>query len=429
MSVASRQVQNKRDANGVLTGRAGTVYDVRIKYKAPEGVKVYTKKGFPTKKAAEQHEAEMKVKLSNPTYTPIAAAQGKMTVQEYMETWVEQHGKANLRPSTFASYQGYIKNHIVPNIGHVPLRELTPAIIDGMLQKMFDKGLSQSSVRYAQRIMSVALEAARKYLYIEGNPARDILTKFGKQGKTPDPYTVPQMQQLLGLVAGKEWEMPIMLAGMYGMRLSEIIGLRWDNVDLEKGVFSVVEQLPFKVPAGTKTISEMAPVKSEERTLPITEAARPYFERQLAIQTRQKELAQLSGKEFYDNRLVVAKPDGSPYRRERVSADFAQMLRRQDLPHIRFHDLRHTAATNMHQLTGDFYTVGMILGHSLKGVGIQLGISTNLEAVTAQYIDVRLDRKQAVLDAYHKALHPGPAQKAPAKSENTPKRKGPDMER
>ena len=62
-------------------------------------------------------------------------------------------------------------------------------------------------------------------------------------------------------------------------------------------------------------------------------------------------------------------------------------------------------------------------------VGIQLGISTNLEAVTAQYIDVRLDRKQAVLDAYHKALHPSPDRMAAAKTENTPKRKGPDLER
>ena len=49
------------------------------------------------------------------------------------------------------------------------------------------------------------------------------------------------------------------------------------------------------------------------------------------------------------------------------------------MPHIRFHDLRHTAATNMHQLTGDFYTVGQILGHSLKGIGIQLQLSNNLE--------------------------------------------------
>ena len=60
----------------------------------------------------------------------------------------------------------------------------------------------------------------------------------------------------------------------------------------------------------------------------------------------------------------------------------------------------------MHQLTGDFYTVGEILGHTLKGIGMSLGISTNLEAVTAQYVDVRLERKKSVLDIYHKVLHP-----------------------
>ena len=58
----------------------------------------------------------------------------------------------------------------------------------------------------------------------------------------------------------------------------------------------------------------------------------------------------------------------------------------------------------MHELTGDFYTVGQILGHSLKGTGIQLGISNNMEAVTAQYVNVRLDRKQFVLDVYHKSV-------------------------
>ena len=76
------------------------------------------------------------------------------------------------------------------------------------------------------------------------------------------------------------------------------------------------------------------------------------------------------------------------------------------MEHIRFHDLRHTAATNMHQLTGDFYTVGKILGHSLKGIGIQLGISTNMEATTAQYVDVRLDRIRVVLETYHKEILP-----------------------
>ena len=404
MAVSSRKVQNKRDSNGVLTGKAGTVYDVNIKYTGQDGKKKsYAKKGFATKKEATQHEAEMKAKLANPIYSPVVASQGKQTVKEYLEEWVENHGKANLRPSTFAGYKSHIRNHIVPYIGHVQLNQLTPAMLDNMFQQLFDKGLSNSTVRYAQRILSVSMEHARKYRYIEHNPARDIITKFGKQAKTPDPYTVEQM---LSNVIGTEWEMPVVLAGMYGLRMSEIIGLRTTNIDLEKMQFGVVEQMPFKVPPGTKTITEMAPTKSNDRILPITEEALPYFLRQFDLIARQKALTEAGGGVYYDNKLFIAKPDGSPQRRDRMSANFGQLIRHLEMPHIRFHDLRHTAATNMHQLTGDFYTVGEILGHTLKGIGISLGISTNLEAVTAQYVDVRLERKQSVLQTYHKALQP-----------------------
>ena len=404
MAVSSRKVQNKRDSNGVLTGKAGAVYDVNIKYTGQDGKKKsYAKKGFATKKEATQHEAEMKAKLANPVYSPVVASQGKQTVKEYLEEWVENHGKANLRPSTFAGYKSHIRNHIVPYIGHVQLNQLTPAMLDNMFQQLFDKGLSNSTVRYAQRILSVSMEHARKYRYIEHNPARDIITKFGKQAKTPDPYTVEQM---LSNVIGTEWEMPVVLAGMYGLRMSEIIGLRTTNIDLEKMQFGVVEQMPFKVPPGTKTITEMAPTKSNDRILPITEEALPYFLRQFDLIARQKALTEAGGGVYYDNKLFIAKPDGSPQRRDRMSANFGQLIRHLEMPHIRFHDLRHTAATNMHQLTGDFYTVGEILGHTLKGIGISLGISTNLEAVTAQYVDVRLERKQSVLQTYHKALQP-----------------------
>ena len=81
MAVSARKVQNKRDGNGVLTGKPGTVYDVNIKYNSPEGKKTYSKKGFATKKEATQHEAEMKAKLANPVYTPVIASQGKQTVK------------------------------------------------------------------------------------------------------------------------------------------------------------------------------------------------------------------------------------------------------------------------------------------------------------------------------------------------------------
>lgn len=134
-------------------------------HKTPDGYKSYVKKGFATKKEAQQHEAEMRAKLINPSFIAAIAAQGKQTVKDYLQKWVENHGTVNLRPSTFAGYKSNIKNHIIPAIGHVQLRQLTPAMLDNMFQKMFEKGLSQSSVRYCQRTLSVALEAARKYNY------------------------------------------------------------------------------------------------------------------------------------------------------------------------------------------------------------------------------------------------------------------------
>lgn len=284
-----------------------------------------------------------------------------------------------------------------------------------MLQQLSAKGLSTSTCRYAQRILSLAFEAAQKYRYIETNPAQDILTKFGKDAKTPDPYTIEQMQHLMALGAGNEWEMIFVLSGLYGLRRNEALGLRWSNVDLANRRFSVVEQLPFKIPPKTTTITEMAPTKSQDRVLPITEVSLPFFIKQKQLQDKQKELAELSGQPYYDNDLVIAKADGSPERPDRITNNFGQFLRHKEMPHIRFHDLHHSAATNMHELTGDFYMVGEILGHTLKGIGLSLGISTNMADGTARYVDVRLDRKQTVLEAYHNTMFPREAEKIAAK--------------
>ena len=146
----------------------------------------------------------------------------------------------------------------------------------------------------------------------------------------------------------------------------------------------------------------------------------------------QREQAEKDGKPYYDNDLVVAKPDGSPISASWVSSQFGKLLEDLDMPHIRFHDLRHTAATNMHQLTGDFYTVGEVLGHTLAGIGVSLGLSMNFEAVTARYVDVRLERKKEVLDAYHGAVKqadPAKAKEAePKKAKSAAKKKSSEIE-
>ena len=431
MAVSPRQVKNKRDASGVLTGRPGLVYDVNVKYSMPDGERrVYTKKGFVSKKEAVQHEADMKSKLQKPDYAAVLKSQRKQTVKEYLEEWVDSYAKVNLRPSTYDGYKRTIHNYIVPYIGNVPLNQLSPSMIDKSFQAMLEKGLKPGTVAGAKRVLSVALNHARKYRYMESNPARDTLTKLGKADKTPDPYTPDQVRDLMERVAGTEWEMPVVLGGLYGMRRSEILGLRWQNVDLENSTFSVVEQLPFHVPPKTTVIEEMAPPKSNGRVLPITDIARPYFEKQLAVLQAQKETALAAGTPYYNNDLVVCKLNGAPQAANWISTGFGKLLTGLDMPHIRFHDLRHTAATNMHQLTGDFYTVGEVLGHTLAGIGASLGMSMNFESVTARYVDVRLERKKEVLDAYHAAVHPQPTPPGKTESEKIkPKQKSKEMER
>ena len=325
MAIRTRQVKNKRDSNGVLTGRPGTVYDVDIKYTAPDGAKkTYTKRGFATKRDASQR---------------------KQTVANYLNEWVESYARVNLRPSTYDGYKKTIANYINPYIGGVALNQLTPAMVDKMFQQIIDKGLKPSTAAGAKRVLSVALSHARKYRYIETNAAKDTLTKFGKGDKTPDPYTPEQVKALMQRVEGTIWEMPVILGGLYGMRRSEILGLRWRNVDLENNTFDVSEQLPFKVPPKTKVIEEMAPPKSNGRKLPITELARPFFLKQLAMQEAQKEQAAKDGKPYYDNDLVVAKADGAPIAASWVSSQFGKLLEDLEMPHIRFHDLRHSHAT------------------------------------------------------------------------------------
>lgn len=145
-----------------------------------------------------------------------------------------------------------------------------------------------------------------------------------------------------------------------------------------------------------KATGEMLAALKEDyslRTLPITNEAGIYFERQYA--RRDVSL---------NSDFVVCREDGRPLSEGHISRDFNKLLNELGLPYCRFHDLRHAAAINMHQLTGDFYTVGEILGHSLKGIGNQLGFIGGLEAVTKRYVDVRLERKRVVLETYHKAV-------------------------
>lgn len=152
----------------------------------------------------------------------------------------------------------------------------------------------------------------KRVLLVDADPQGSLTVSLGVKNPDELPVSIATVMQNMALGSGNEWQMIFVLSGLYGLRRNEVLGLRWDNVDLKNRQFSITEQLPFKVPPKTTVITEMAPTKSQGRTLPITEVTLSFFQKQLSLQQKQKELSELSGQPYYDNRLVIAKANGAP---------------------------------------------------------------------------------------------------------------------
>jgi integrase len=397
MPVYSRKVKNKKLPDGSYSNKEGTVYDVYFRYQDGDTRQNYAKRGFLDRKEAQEHEAEMRIKLSKPTFSLSAAQKGKMPLSEYLLEWLVTYAKHNVRPNTYRGYEINIRKHVIPNIGTISLNTVTAQMLDNMYRKLLENGLSIASVKYVHRTLSIALKHALSYQYIESNPTKNTITKFATNSKTPEPYTIDEMSRLIRGVGDNQWEFIIMLGGLYGLRRNEVLGLTMENIDMNHNEFKVVEQLA-NAESRKATGKALVDVKekSSVRALPITKYARPFFERQL---DRLAYTLQNCDPKTYKG-FFICDAVGEPLKESHISEHFKTITNKIGLRYIRFHDLRHSAATNMHQLTGDFYTVGEILGHSLKGIGNQLGVG-NLEATTERYVDVRMERKRIVLDTYH----------------------------
>ena len=417
MAIRERKVKNKRNSQGILTGRPGIVYDVNVKVYENGKQKSIAKRGFATRREAELYEAQIKLELQTGSAAMIGyGPESKQKLKEYLPKWYESY-RHNLAKSTQYSYGSDINLYLIPMLGEVPLNKLTPKMIDDMIAQLREKQLAENSVRYCQRILSSALSSAVKYGYIPINPAKNIMTRFHKNaGRKYDKYSVEQVQQLLAFVHGNVLESAVLLSVLFGLRLSEALGLRWCDVDLTHRQITLHGQLSCDLPHDTKIVVHLEPLKDrdegETRTFPITEEALPIFLRLRQEQTDQRRLCKLSGIEYYDNDLVVCKPDGSPYLQKRISARFTGFMRSTGMPKIRFHDLRGTAGTNMYNLTGDFYAVSQILGHSVDDFAQQMGVNLNINTVTTRYVQVQEQRKLNVLTAYHRAVFATPQNRA-----------------
>lgn len=311
-----------------------------------------------------QEVAEKLTKALSEVQQGMFVEPGKLTLGKWLEMWLSEYAKPRLRPTTWESYERNVRCHIKPAIGNIPLKQLQP----NHLQKLYNSllasgradgtgGLSPRSVRYVHAILHEALkQAVREYL-IPRNPA-DVVVPPRQHKKEIKPLTTEQVQHLLASIQQDRLYAAFLLEIGTGLRLGELLALRWEDVDLERGVIQIRQSI---VRTKNGLLLQAPKTDRSRRSIVLPEKVVKELRRWNDRQAQEKLLL---GQSYQDHGLVFCQKNGQWLEPTNFSKYFGKLLEQAGLPHVRFHDLRHTHATQLLQLGIHVKVVQERLGHS-----------------------------------------------------------------
>lgn len=334
--------------------------------------------GFDTKKAAERELPRLLVKLQDGELLE----NNKITFGKFIESWLESKiKKDNLSPTTIDGYNNIVFNHIIPTIGELKMQDIKPF----SLQKYVDikhEELSSKTLNNHKRILTSAFLYAIDMEILDKNPMTKV--KFPREKKAEIiPYDIEQTITLLELIQNnKTLNTPVTLSIMLGLRRGECLGLRWSDIDFINNKIYIKQNLEYV--KGVYYFKDTKTIKSQ-RTITAPNVLMDYLKEH---RKWQKEIMLKSGGTWINEHDLVCTRmlNGKPIIPHSLSGMFKHFLSSNKLPHIRFHDLRHTNATLMLALGTNSRVAMQRLGHS--NISITLGLYSHvLESVDQEVAD------------------------------------------
>ena len=310
---------------------------------------------FKTRREAEAALAQLVGRVISGETIPST----KIRLAEFLEVWLRDYVEAGVAPTTRASYRDTIRVHLAPALGHVPLVRLTPQAIQGYISDKSRQGLSPTTVRYHVAILHRSLAHALKWGLLTHNPA-DRVDLPRKARREIHVWDSEQVRLFLAEARRSSAYYRLYLAAiMTGMRQGELLGLRWQDVDLVAGVASVQQTL-YRM---GKTLLVKEPKSNRSRR---TVALAPILVEELrCIKDEQVARQRQLGDAYQNQGFVFCQPNGKPLHAHNiVQRDFRRAMERAGVPRIRFHDLRHCHATLLLQQGVHPKVVQERLGHS-----------------------------------------------------------------
>jgi len=262
----------------------------------------------------------------------------RQTVGEFLTHWLEDTVKGSARPSTYDNYRTIIRLHVIPAIGSVPLAKLTPQHLQHLYHEKQEAGLTRTVV-LMHAVIHKALSQAVKWGLVPRNVA-DAVERPRVRRKEFRALEPQEARRFLAAAAEDRLFALYVLAVTCGLRQGELLGLKWEDVNLEQGTLTVRRQLQWR--NGGFFFAEPKSAKSR-RTVPLPATAITALKRH----RKQQAAERLGlGDGWQDYGLVFTTEIGTPLNPSNIrNRSFDHVLDKAGLPHIRFHDLRHTCAT------------------------------------------------------------------------------------
>jgi integrase len=338
----------------------GSIYELKSRGRWCAAITVYTPVGRTRKWLYGRTRREVQEKLT----TALRARQqglpptnDRRTVAQFLTEWLAAT-KASVRPRTWERYEQYVRCHALPIVGHIALTRLQPQQLQYLYANRIEAGLSPSSVAHLHTMLHTALAQAEAWGVVPRNVAR--LVRPPRTPRREMTFLTPeQVGSFLSAARGDRLEALYVVAVTTGMRQGELLALRWSDVDLKGHTLRIRATL-----LATKARFEFAEPKSarSRRQISLTLTAVAALRRHRAAQLEERIHI---GAARTDHDLLFASEVGGPLDGSNIlRRSFYPLLRRAGLPHVRFHDLRHSAATLMLSRGVPLKIVSEILGHS-----------------------------------------------------------------
>lgn len=294
-----------------------------------------------TKKEAEQ----VMRKLIDEAEKGYHVTNNKITIAEWVQTWLEVYIEPNVSPTTLSRYQGMVKRYINPLLGSMQVQQLNTLAVQAWVNGLkvspsSGKEMSAATIKHTYHVLKGAMDKAVLAGIIARSPCQGIMLPKG-QKKPAIVYTEAQIKQLVQAAKGTEMELIVDMELCMGLRRGELLGLQWEDVDWKNNRIHIHSN---RVVVNGKSVVKEPKTAAGNRTLDVPVQL---MQKLRAHQKHCLENRLRMGGAYMVTNYIIVHPDGKPIYPEYVSQLLTKLQIRAGLPQCRFHDLRHLCASIM----------------------------------------------------------------------------------